>query len=123
METSDVFQRSNHEMTHDEKRHLAMQQVHAMVERKLFTMENFLERPDFGNIFVHSAIAYEPGFAVKMSLGYGMFPNVIRSLGTERVLKFAEAAERAEIFGAFALTEISHGNNCNLESFNIAIIS
>lgn len=96
-------------MTHEEQRHLAMKQVHAMAEKKLFSIEQFIERPDFGHIFVHSAIAYEPGFAVKMSLGYGMFPNVIRSLGTDRVVKYAEAAERAEIFGAFALTEISHG--------------
>lgn len=56
-------------------------------------------------------MAYDSNMAVKETLTFLMFPNVLRSLGNERLYKYVEATENMEILGSFALTEISHGTN------------
>lgn len=56
-------------------------------------------------------MAYDSSYAVKLTLTFGMFANVIRTLGGDRLYKYVEASDNMEIFGAFALTEVAHGTN------------
>lgn len=67
--------------------------------------------PAISFTFLMSLIAYDPSFTIKASLSTKMFPGVLRTMGTERLVKYAEAAESGIIHGCFALTEVSHGSN------------
>lgn len=71
----------------------------------------FIQNPHLSLIYVQCNMAYDPNFQVKAGLGYSMFPYVIRANGTERLQKYVDACDQMEIFGSFALTEISHGTN------------
>jgi hypothetical protein len=46
---------------------------------------------------MQAMIMYEPNFAVKLSLAFGMFNNVLSSLGSARLMKYVEANMNAEV--------------------------
>ncbi|XP_055643319.1 peroxisomal acyl-coenzyme A oxidase 3 isoform X2 [Toxorhynchites rutilus septentrionalis] len=106
-----VFERPNRTLSMDECRHLATKRMYVIQKANLFGIEKLLERPDFMAFFNHVLMAYEPSFAVKFSLGFGMFPSVIQALDVGRLTHLIEQSQRGEILGSFGLTEISHGSN------------
>ncbi|XP_058820231.1 peroxisomal acyl-coenzyme A oxidase 3 isoform X2 [Topomyia yanbarensis] len=106
-----LFARPNHTPSMDESRHLATKRMYVIQNAKIFGIENLLERPDFMGFFNHLLMAYEPSFAIKFSLGFGMFSSVIQALDVGRLAHLIEQNQRGEILGAFGLTEISHGTN------------
>uniref|UniRef100_A0A1S4GXK8 Acyl-coenzyme A oxidase n=1 Tax=Anopheles gambiae TaxID=7165 RepID=A0A1S4GXK8_ANOGA len=98
-------------LTMDEERHLATKRMYVVQNEKMFTMVDYLEQPDLATIYHQAWIAYEPSMAVKYSLGFGMFPSVIRTLDVGRLDEIVEGNETGKYLGAFGLTEIAHGTN------------
>lgn len=60
------------------------------------------------NEAVHSVC---PSLSVKIALGIGLFNNALLAMGTERHLKYYEAARNGKIINCLAITEVSHGSN------------
>ncbi|XP_053664148.1 peroxisomal acyl-coenzyme A oxidase 3 [Anopheles marshallii] len=106
-----LFAHPNRMLTMDEERHLATKRMYVVQNEKMFTLSDYLERPDLAAIYHQAWIAYEPSMAVKYSLGFGMFPSVIRTLDVGRLDEIVERNETGEYLGAFGLTEIAHGTN------------
>uniref|UniRef100_A0A182NTI7 Acyl-coenzyme A oxidase n=1 Tax=Anopheles dirus TaxID=7168 RepID=A0A182NTI7_9DIPT len=106
-----LFAHPNHSLTMDEERHLATKRMYVVQNEKMFTMFDYLERPDLATIYHQAWLAYEPSLAVKYSLGFGMFPSVVRTLDVGRLDEIVERNATGEYLGAFGLTEIAHGTN------------
>lgn len=75
------------------------------------TQFKYILEPEISHMFVTAMTAYDPGLTIKAGLNTKIFPGVVRTMGTDRLLQYAEDAERGLINVSFALTEISHGSN------------
>lgn len=75
----------------------------------LILIESF--QPELMTSFGLDLVTYDASFPMKFGLSSRMFPSVLRTLGTERLSKYAQDAEKGIIIGCFALTEIAHGSN------------
>ncbi|EAT39346.1 AAEL008841-PA [Aedes aegypti] len=111
LQSHPLFARPSRPLSTDESRHLATKQMYALHDANLFGIDKLLERPDFVAFFNHVLMAYDPNFAVKHSLGFGMFSSVIQALDVGRLSHIIQQNQSGEILGAFGLTEISHGTN------------
>lgn len=111
MENHPLFQRESETLPLDELRHIATKRQMVMWNERLYTIVDFFQNPLLSIAFSQSLSQYDPGFAVKYGLCFGMFPSVLRSLGTDRLMKYVDGNDKGEVLGAFALTEIAHGTN------------
>lgn len=111
VEKHPMFARTYETLPLDEQRQLAMKRSLVLFNENFYGIEGFLSRPDLSGKFASAMISYDPNVSVKLSLGFGMFPNTLRSLGSDRIMDIVLANQRMENFGCFALTEIGHGSN------------
>jgi acyl-CoA oxidase len=106
-----LFARTHETLPLDEQRHLATKKMFVLFNERFYGIEEYLARPDLSGKFTSSMISYDPNVSVKLSLGFGMFPNTLRTLGSERIMNIVEENQDMGNFGCFALTEIAHGSN------------
>ncbi|KAJ6649267.1 Peroxisomal acyl-coenzyme A oxidase 3 [Pseudolycoriella hygida] len=111
LENHPEFAKSNKPQTLDEMRQTATRRCQISNAENAWKPYDFIQSPHLSLIYLQCNLAYDPNFYMKGGLGYGMFPYVLRANGTERLQKYVDACERMEIFGSFALTEVSHGTN------------
>lgn len=106
-----LFARTHETLPVDEQRRLATKKMFTLFNEKFYGIEEYLARPDLSGKFNSAMISYDPSTSVKLSLAFGMFPNTLRTLGSERIMSIVGANQNMENVGCFALTEIAHGSN------------
>lgn len=111
VEKNPLFARSHDTLPIDEQRHQATKRTYTLFNEKIYGFERYLARPDLSSKYNSALVSYDPNVSVKLGLGFGMFPQTIISLGSDRLMDIVIANQNAENLGCFALTEISHGSN------------
>lgn len=111
VEENPLFARSHETLPLDEQRHLATKRMFTLFNERMYGIEEYLRRPDLSGKFTSAMISYDPNVSVKLSLAFGMFPNTLRTLGSERIMDIVEENQNIGNVGCFALTEIAHGSN------------
>lgn len=111
IEKHPLFARTHETLPLDEQRHIATKKMLTLFSEKIYGIEEYLARPDLSGKYTSAMISYDPNVSVKLSLAFGMFPNTLRTLGSDRIMDIVMKNQNMENIGCFALTEIAHGSN------------
>lgn len=115
LENEPLFARSTIALPTDEQKRLCAMQVNKMAHLNIVPKE--IEKQSFSDrtrylMSVNEALhTYSPSLSVKIALGVGLFNNAIRAMGTEKHMKYYDAAWNREIITCLAITEVAHGSN------------
>ncbi|XP_067621939.1 peroxisomal acyl-coenzyme A oxidase 3 isoform X2 [Eurosta solidaginis] len=115
LENDPLFAKHTETLSSGEQKHLCALQVNHMPKLNLIPKE--IEEKSFGEktkylMSINEALhVYSPSLSVKIALGIGLFNNAIRAMGTERHMKYYDAAWNRELITCLAITEVAHGSN------------
>lgn len=110
-EQNPLFAKTHETLPLDEQRHIATKRNLTLFNERFYGIEEYLARPDLSGKYNSAMVSYDPSVSVKLSLGFGMFPNTLRTLGSDRIMDIVEENQNMGNYGCFALTEIAHGSN------------
>lgn len=115
LENDPLFAQSQSTLPIDEQKRICALQMNRMKYLDLAPKEieekSFSEKTKYLMSINEALHTYCPSLSVKIALGVGLFNNAMRALGTERHMKYYEAAWNRDIVTCLAITEVSHGSN------------
>ncbi|XP_013145938.1 PREDICTED: peroxisomal acyl-coenzyme A oxidase 3-like [Papilio polytes] len=95
----------------DEQRHIATKRMYAIFSQNFTPLIKIGAEPRLFQSETEALFMFDSSLAVKISLTFRMFSNVIQGSGRSHHYKYIEQVESGKIGGCFALTEVAHGSN------------
>ncbi|XP_055836676.1 peroxisomal acyl-coenzyme A oxidase 3 [Episyrphus balteatus] len=115
LENDPLFAKSTITLPTDEQKRLCAMQMNKMAHLQIVPKEiekqSFSDRTKYLMSINEALHTYSPSLSVKIALGVGLFNNAIRAMGTEKHMKYYDAAWNREIVTCLAITEVAHGSN------------
>ncbi|CAF1544823.1 unnamed protein product, partial [Rotaria sordida] len=111
LNSNPIFHQPQYPFSIEEYRHLTYRRYKELKKLNLLTDEELFENPRFQIILEQCLTMYDSSCHGKYTLHNTVFRETIRKLGTQRHEYLLDLDKHEQIFGCFALTELSHGSN------------
>ncbi|XP_069833463.1 peroxisomal acyl-coenzyme A oxidase 3 [Dendropsophus ebraccatus] len=105
------FRQPGEQLPLEKNRELTFLRCKRIFEYDFLTFEATMERPEKIFVLINCLGMYDWSLSAKYFLNTQVFGGAVGNTGTERHQKFLSQTRNMEIFGSFALTELSHGSN------------